>query len=276
MPSVQPSKRSACSSARKSGAVLGAVLLVGGEGQHDVAARADPGTGPGADGGEHHRVHVLHVDGAAAPHDAVADLAGEGVDAPVGGLGGHHVEVAVHEQGVGGRVGAGDAGHDVGPAGGGLQQRGLDARASASRSATYSAAGRSTPSPPPRLVVSMRIRSEVNVTTSSSACWSMCSAILLLHRCRDDRRDRLERADSFVHVRRRVGHATLTRHFHPGHHSRGAHQVLGVELQLHRVRPRGAGGAVRTASATACLAAAALMSAAVRAGVRQTAAYRET
>ncbi len=41
--------------------------------------------------------------------------------------------------------------------------------ASASCSATYSAAGRSWPSPPPRLVVSIRIRSEVKRTTSSSA-----------------------------------------------------------------------------------------------------------
>lgn len=110
----------------ESGAVGGAVLLVRGEGQHDVAPGAQARAGPGADSGEHHRVHVLHVDGAAAPDDAVADLAGERVDGPVRGLGGHHVEVAVDEQGVGGRVGAGDPGHDIGPAGRGLQDARLD------------------------------------------------------------------------------------------------------------------------------------------------------
>lgn len=42
--------------------------------------------------------------------------------------------------------------------------------ASASRSATYSAAGRSWHVPSPALLVSIRIRSEVKRTTSSSAC----------------------------------------------------------------------------------------------------------
>src|SRR5256885_13502569 len=68
--------------------------------------------------------------------------------------------------------------------------------APASCSAAYSAAGRSWQSPPPRLVVSIRMRSEVNRTTSSRACWS---AILLLHGGRDDRGDRLEGTDPLVH-----------------------------------------------------------------------------
>ena len=41
--------------------------------------------------------------------------------------------------------------------------------ASASRAATYSAAGRSRPSPPPRLVVSILIRSAANRAASSPA-----------------------------------------------------------------------------------------------------------
>lgn len=109
------------------GAVGGAVLFVGGEGEHDVADRARSGAGPGADGGEHHRVHVLHVDGTAAPDHAVADLAGERRHAPVGRLGGDHVEVTVHQQRVGRRIGAGDAGDDIRPARGGLQDARFDA-----------------------------------------------------------------------------------------------------------------------------------------------------
>ena len=62
---------------------------------------------------EHHADHVLHVDRAAAPDVAVLDGAGERVHAPVGGLGGHHVEVAVDQQRAAVRVGAGQPGEDV-------------------------------------------------------------------------------------------------------------------------------------------------------------------
>ncbi len=110
----------------EAGSVGGAVLLVGGVGDDDVTGRAEPFAGPAPYDGEDHRVHVLHVDGAPPPHDPVADLPGERVHAPVGGFGGHHVEVAVDEQRVGGGVGAGNPGDHVGPAGGALQQGRLD------------------------------------------------------------------------------------------------------------------------------------------------------
>ena len=125
----------------EAGAVRGAGLLVGGEGDHDVPAGPDPCAGPGPDDREDHRVHVLHVDGAAAPDDPVADLAGEGVHGPVVGLGGHHVEVAVDQQRVGatGRCPRSGrrrwCGPGCAPAGSGSMP------ASASRSAAYSAAG---------------------------------------------------------------------------------------------------------------------------------------
>ena len=48
--------------------------------------------------GEDHGVHVLHVDGAAAPEQAVLDHAAERVDRPVGGIGRNDVEVAVHDE----------------------------------------------------------------------------------------------------------------------------------------------------------------------------------
>ena len=96
------------------GTVRTARLLVGQEGQDHVAGRTAALTQALADDGEDHRVHVLHVDGAAAP-DAVflgagaagagaagacgADVAGERVDLPVRRVGGDDVEVAVDEQG---------------------------------------------------------------------------------------------------------------------------------------------------------------------------------
>src|SRR5690606_4870687 len=46
-------------------------------------------------------IHVLHVDGAAAPEHAVFDHPGEGVDTPVIGDRGHDVEVAVYDEGTG-------------------------------------------------------------------------------------------------------------------------------------------------------------------------------
>ncbi len=74
-------------------------LLVGHERQHDVARRlAAAARAHSPDDGERHRVHVLHVDRAAAPDAAVDDLAGERVDRPVGGVGRHDVEVAVDQQ----------------------------------------------------------------------------------------------------------------------------------------------------------------------------------
>ena len=78
-------------------------LLVGQERQDHIAGRTAAFPHPLADDGEDHRVHVLHVHGAAAPDarfvPAVVDLARERVDPPVRRVGGNHVEVAVEEQG---------------------------------------------------------------------------------------------------------------------------------------------------------------------------------
>ncbi len=80
------------------GAVMTAGLLVGGEAEHDRAIGHRVRAGPGADDGQQHGVEVLHVDRAAAPQVAVADLAGERVDLPVLGRGRHDIEVAVQQQ----------------------------------------------------------------------------------------------------------------------------------------------------------------------------------
>src|SRR3954452_17300152 len=106
--------------------------------------------------------------------------------------------------------------------------------APASCSAAYSAAGRSWQSPPPRLVVSMRMRSQVNSTTSSSACWS---AILLLHGGRDDGGDRLEGTDSRVHGLAGVRHLPLPDPVDARHDGRGHREMLGVELDRDREPP---------------------------------------
>ena len=145
-------------------------LLVGGEREHDVAGGLAALAQPLADDGQHHRVHVLHVDRAAAPDAAVGDLAGERVVPPVGGVGGHDVEVAVDEQGGPGR--------GPGPRSGRPRwcawdaTRGPSARGptSASSPATCSAASRSPgPEWSPGLVVSILIRSRQMPTTSSCA-----------------------------------------------------------------------------------------------------------
>ena len=91
-------------------AVLAAGLLVGDEREHQVARRDDAGAFEVPGDRDHHADHVLHVDRAAAPHVAVLDGTGERVHAPVGGLGGHDVEVAVHQQGATRAVGAVAAG----------------------------------------------------------------------------------------------------------------------------------------------------------------------
>src|SRR5690606_34302670 len=94
---------------------------------HDVTTGSPALAHPGADHGEHHRVHALHVDRAAAPQDAVTDFAGEGVNLPVGRLGGNDVEVPVDEDGVAVGFGAVDARDDVRPAGRRFDHGGLDA-----------------------------------------------------------------------------------------------------------------------------------------------------
>lgn len=76
-------------------AVGAAGLLVGEEDERRVTGGLRAGAGEVTDVREDHRVHVLHVDRSPAPDAAVALLRGEGVDLPVGGVGRHHVEVAV-------------------------------------------------------------------------------------------------------------------------------------------------------------------------------------
>ena len=73
-------------------------FLVGEERDDEVAGRLLVGAEDVLERGEDHRIHVLHVDGAAAPEHAVLDDALERVDRPVVRLGGHHVEVAVDDQ----------------------------------------------------------------------------------------------------------------------------------------------------------------------------------
>ena len=97
-------------------------LLVGEERHDELALGQGPRPEDVAERGEHHRVHVLHVHGAAAPQHPVADLARERVDAPVARVGGHHVEVPVqHECGLVG-VASRHARHDARPARLGLEE----------------------------------------------------------------------------------------------------------------------------------------------------------
>ena len=95
---------------------LGAAgLLVREEHDDQVAGRSGTCAGQVAHRREHHRVHVLHVDRAAAPHAAVTLLPRERVDRPVGGVGRHHVEVPVHAERTALAVGTRDAHGDADP-----------------------------------------------------------------------------------------------------------------------------------------------------------------
>ena len=102
MPSVQPSNSSACSVHEEAGAVGGAVLLVRGEGEHDVAARAGgpgaprPGRWPGSSR-PCSSCRSRRVPTRRRPRTSPEN----GWTRPVGGLRGDHVQVAVDQQGVG-------------------------------------------------------------------------------------------------------------------------------------------------------------------------------
>ena len=107
---------------------LGATGLLVGEEDHDeVARRHGAGAREVAHGGQHHRVHVLHVDRAAPPDAAVALLPRERVDRPVGGVGRHDVEVAVQAQRAAVAVGAGQPHGDADPPGVALEGLRLEA-----------------------------------------------------------------------------------------------------------------------------------------------------
>lgn len=100
---------------QEAGAEGPAPLLVAQHAEHDVAGRRRT-LGRPQHRGHEHRHATLHVQGAATPEDAVADLAGEGVGRPL--LAGHrdHVDVTVEEQRRS-RATPGQAGDDVGPVG---------------------------------------------------------------------------------------------------------------------------------------------------------------
>ena len=101
-------------------------LLVREERQHDVARRGSALAHHLAHDGEHHRVHVLHVHGPAAPEHAVDLLAAERVDGPVLRGGGHHVGVTVQHQRRPARVHPGQSHDDVRPPRRGLEELRLE------------------------------------------------------------------------------------------------------------------------------------------------------
>ena len=128
------------------GALDPAGLLVGEEREHHVPRRPLPGRAAHCrTTASSHRVHVLHVDRAAAPDAAVPDLPGERVHRPLRRVGRDDVEVAVQQQRRPDRVGALDPGDHAGPARLRLVQPGRDPDL-VSLPATYSAAARSSSS----------------------------------------------------------------------------------------------------------------------------------
>ena len=90
-------------------------LLIGEEEHDDVATGPDAAPPPGTDHGEDHRVHVLHVDRASAPHESAVEQRLERRVRPVLGHGRDDVDVPVQQQCARGRVGAGDPQVDAAP-----------------------------------------------------------------------------------------------------------------------------------------------------------------
>jgi hypothetical protein len=88
-------------------------LLVGEEREHEVARRHDPFALEVPRQGQRHADHVLHVDRAASPHVPVLHGTGERVHGPLGGVGGHDVEVTVDEQRAPAGIRAGQPGDHV-------------------------------------------------------------------------------------------------------------------------------------------------------------------
>ena len=128
------------------GPVLATGLLVGDRGEDHVAAQVGAGASEGEHHGQLHRDHVLHVDRAAAPDDAVDELRAERVARPGLRVDRHDVDVARAGSSGGSVVGpdAAQAGDARAAAGVELDDLGLDPRAA--RAPRRSSA----PRPPPR------------------------------------------------------------------------------------------------------------------------------
>ena len=111
------------------GAVLAAGLLIGDCGEDDVATKLGTGASQGQHDGKLHRHHVLHVDRAAAPDDAVDELAAERISRPGLRVDRHDVEVAQQDQRrLGGRARRAQAAHARTAARDELDHLRLDAR----------------------------------------------------------------------------------------------------------------------------------------------------
>ena len=78
--------------------VLAGVFLVRDEREDDVARRCGAVARESARDGQHHRVHVLHVERAATETEPSRTSPPNGIEAPVRRDGGYDVEMAVHEQ----------------------------------------------------------------------------------------------------------------------------------------------------------------------------------
>jgi hypothetical protein len=110
-------------------ALPAAHLLVGQQRDHDVTGRPPPAGQPGAQGGDDHRDHVLHVDGTAAPHLPAEYLPRIWVHRPGRRVRRDHVQVHLHQQRGAGRVGAADARDDAAAPRQVLEQLRLEAHA---------------------------------------------------------------------------------------------------------------------------------------------------
>jgi hypothetical protein len=98
------------------GAVGAEGLLVGDSGKDERSFRPEAAAGEAVEGHRHRRRDVEHVDGTAAPHLALDELAAEGVARPRVGIRRHDIGVTEPAERRRRRVGALDAADQRGPA----------------------------------------------------------------------------------------------------------------------------------------------------------------
>ena len=80
------------------GAVFTASLLVGEKGEDNVPLGLPSGSGQIPHDGQDHGIHVLHVNGTAAPDESILQFRAEGIHGPLIAQCGNNVKVSVYYQ----------------------------------------------------------------------------------------------------------------------------------------------------------------------------------
>ena len=101
-------------------------LLIGKEPENEVTRRFQTRSCEMADIGQHHGVHILHVDRTSPPDAAVPQLRGERIHLPVNGIGRHDIEVSMNGQSRTASIRSVDTHKDTGAPGCALDVQGVE------------------------------------------------------------------------------------------------------------------------------------------------------